>query len=176
MLGNVDYNAELQAITPTAKQTNAAPCAVSVREIWWITMLAEVVMNYMGWSGAWFPSATYPDNREPGWSLWRCMVPRANSCYVGSWTGPDGDMLCVKPCSTNAEALRWKSPGGRFLIDATLRALWLRAAGSCGPSPRDGKRGKESRSSRGCVRHQTTASDGDSPPSGTSPGRSGFPT
>lgn len=48
--------------------------------------------------------------------------------HVGVWTGPHGDLICVKHCDTREEAERYLSPGGRTILAATLKAWKKRAA------------------------------------------------
>lgn len=86
-------------------------------------MLAELVMARCGWDAVWFLAARGP-TPAPGERWWHFM--RKGACLVGTWTGPDGDLLCVRPCATVAEAEANLSPPGRSVLDATLRALWLR--------------------------------------------------
>ena len=85
-------------------------------------MLAELIMSRCGWDAVWFLAArgaTLP----PGARWWHFL--RKGACLVGTWTGPDGDLLCVRPCLTVEEAERWLAPPGRTVLDATTRSLWL---------------------------------------------------
>lgn len=76
--------------------------------------LVEELMRKYGWEAIWFPDATYPGPRAP------------RRFYVGTWTGPDGDLLCVRPCETKEEAETALSPPGASVRDAALRAAALR--------------------------------------------------
>jgi len=60
-------------------------------------------MQMFGWTDIWFPAR----------KRW----------YVGVWTGPDNDLLCVKHCKTNAEAEQFLSPCGSTLAEACTRAV-----------------------------------------------------
>ena len=47
-----------------------------------------------------------------------------------TWTGPQGDLLCVRgTLKTNQEAEAWLSPCARSIWRAVLKALWLRWTG-----------------------------------------------
>ncbi len=90
-------------------------------------MIAEYIMSRCGWDAVWYlggdpSSARYL--RAPGARWWHFL--RAGACLVGEWTGPDMDLLCVRQCDSAADARRWLSPPGRFVLDATLRSLWVR--------------------------------------------------
>jgi hypothetical protein len=43
--------------------------------------------------------------------------------HAGIDTGPQGDLICVRPCLTNEEAERWLSPGGWTPDEAVDLAL-----------------------------------------------------
>lgn len=47
--------------------------------------------------------------------------------HAGVWTGPDRDLLCVKPCDTAEDAERWLSPGGHSPEGAVRIALAKRS-------------------------------------------------
>jgi hypothetical protein len=66
-------------------------------------MVYDVVMEYFGWDSLWHPN--------PG--QW----------YVGIWTGPDRDLLCVKHCETAEEAEQCLSPQGECYEDAFTLAM-----------------------------------------------------
>jgi len=61
------------------------------------------LMDYFGWHDVWHPN---PDQ-------W----------YVGHWTGPDSDLLCVKRCETREEAEEHLSPQGTTLESAIRQAM-----------------------------------------------------
>lgn len=46
------------------------------------------------------------------------------SWFVGTWTGPQRDLICLKECKTNKEANKWLSPAGKTILSATLKAVW----------------------------------------------------
>lgn len=86
-------------------------------------MLAEFIMARCGWDAIWFLAAD-GDPPAPGARWWYFL--RQGACLVGTWTGPDGDLLCVRPCTTSTEAELNLAPPGRTILDATLRSLWRR--------------------------------------------------
>lgn len=96
-------------------------------------------MSRCGWDAVWYPGgggdASSPRYEPaPGDRWWHFL--RKGACLVGTWTGPDVDLLCVREATTAAEAELWLSPPGRFVLDAALRSLWLRWFGPCqSPSP-----------------------------------------
>lgn len=86
-------------------------------------MIAEYIMSRCGWDAVWFLEAI-GEKPAPGAKWWHFL--RSGACLVGVWTGPDGDLLCVRRCETAEEAERWLSPPGRIILDAALRSLWRR--------------------------------------------------
>jgi len=58
---------------------------------------------------------------SPWWLAWT-----RKNVFVGTWTGPDHDLLCVGRATTNEEAERMLSPAGYTLLDAALRSAWTR--------------------------------------------------
>lgn len=90
-------------------------------------MIAEFIMSRCGWDAVWYLEAC-GDTPAPGEHWWH--FARLGACIVGTWTGPDGDLLCVRSCDSVAEAKANLSPPGRFILDATLRSLWRRWARS----------------------------------------------
>jgi hypothetical protein len=79
-------------------------------------MIAEMIMSHYAWE-VWMPNT---GQRRPPWALF------ADGFHVGTWTGPDGDLLCVRKCETAEEAERWLSPPAPTILLACLRALWRR--------------------------------------------------
>lgn len=69
--------------------------------------LVDYLMDYMGWQDIWHPN--------PG--QW----------FMGVWTGPQDDLLCIKKCRTREEANRFLSPEGKSIDDACIKAMkmWL---------------------------------------------------
>jgi hypothetical protein len=49
--------------------------------------------------------------------------------HAGVWTGPEFDLIAVKPCGDNEEANWWISPGGWTPEEATELALELLRTG-----------------------------------------------
>lgn len=81
-------------------------------------MLSELIMRRYGWDAIWCPEAADPPVRRTS--------PWVGRCLVGTWTGPDADLLCVKPCETSEEAERFLSPMAHSILGAVLRAAWHR--------------------------------------------------
>ena len=77
-----------------------------------------LIVHHLKWDALWYanPGPTYLQ-------YLRIFGPR---WHAGTWTGPDGDLVCVKKCHTSAEAERCLSPSGWTPGDAVLRALWHR--------------------------------------------------
>ncbi len=49
--------------------------------------------------------------------------------FVGVWTGPDADLLCVKRQDDRVwQARRWCAPPGRTILDACVRGLLVYGA------------------------------------------------
>lgn len=76
-------------------------------------MFTERLMQSLGWESVWAPDA---GDR---------LLTRPRSYYVGTWTGPDHDLLCVRRCETSAEAERCLSPVGHSILFAAVRSLML---------------------------------------------------
>lgn len=87
-------------------------------------MLAEVIMAIYGWEVWSSPIDPEDDVRRRG--AWRPWHVFADGFLVGTWTGPDRDLLCVMRCETAEEAERWLSPPAPTILLATLRSLALR--------------------------------------------------
>ena len=131
-------------------------------------MISEFVMNYMGWDGVWMPGALPVELRTPAVPL-PPLIPEVGACLVGTWTGPDGDLLCVRECDTAEEAEKWLSPPGRMIIDAVARSVWLRFVGAR-TSPCD-TASRGSRSSTGYRGRPKHSDADDSPPTHPAPSR-----
>lgn len=86
-------------------------------------MIAEVIMTLFGWDEIWVPTAD--DHPEPRLGRVRELF-LARQYMVGVWTGPDADMLCVRRCSWQCDADRYRSPPGWTILDATLRSVLVR--------------------------------------------------
>lgn len=96
-------------------------------------------MNRCGWDAVWF-LGTYgqpapwwngpePDPTVHPW--WSLKFLGTNSrgdghVLVGIWSGPHGDLLCVRDCETREDANRWLAPSGRTILHACMKSLWLR--------------------------------------------------
>lgn len=130
-----------------------------------ISVIAQILMSHLGWSDAWFPNAQTREDPDPLHRWWHNVIPPLGSCFVGVWTGPHGDMLCVRRCFTRKEARRWASPPGRTILHATLRALWLLVAGPSAASsqPRDKSRTVVRSSQAYAVRHRLASGGGSHP-------------
>lgn len=81
-------------------------------------MLSEVIMHRMGWTHAWY---AHPGPLSLRWT--REVLVRGR-WMVGVWTGAHNDLLCVKQCTTDAEAETYLSPAAPTVLLACLAALW----------------------------------------------------
>lgn len=81
-------------------------------------MLAEWLMERYGWHDVWFLGSN-------GLTSGPLRFVRPDACYVGIWTGPDMDLLCVRECPTAEEAERCLSPSGWTILHASIRS-WLK--------------------------------------------------
>lgn len=89
-------------------------------------MIAEVLMALFGWDEIWAPGVGDPENPAPGSKNRVVELFQVRAFMVGVWTGPDGDMLCVRRCSWQCDAERYASPPGRTILDAALRSMLVR--------------------------------------------------
>lgn len=80
-------------------------------------MILELLMNYCGWEAVWAPHAGHR-------AVWRPCL--GGPWFVGTWTGPQHDLICVKRCATLEEAAGLISPPGRTILHAALLSLWKR--------------------------------------------------
>lgn len=64
--------------------------------------------------------------RLMGWVVWDLD---AEAYFVGVWTGPDEDLIAVRPCKTYAAANYWLSCSANTLAGAVFRSLVLRFTG-----------------------------------------------
>lgn len=99
-------------------------------------MLARLVMHCFGWSDVWFTGGI--SLYGPAWfariphRTWRSLKSAVapgrayGSVFVGRWTGPQHDLICIRECSTNEEAERWLSPPARTITGAALKSAWKR--------------------------------------------------
>ena len=76
-------------------------------------------MAFYGFTNIWYsnpwPIGTVPTHDTPG-QRW----------FIGVWTGPDRDLLCLKKCETIAEAEIWLSPAGwdiRHALEGAIKKL-----------------------------------------------------
>jgi len=87
------------------------------------TWITEQMVMY-GWSDIWYANP-YP----LGTDLTRVTVSKKKNFgkrwFVGDFTGPDGDLVCVKECQTAEEAERWLSPAGATIQEAVSLAVAL---------------------------------------------------
>ena len=88
-------------------------------------MIAETLMHFCGWDAVWYCDICSDDDPEELRRGWRELIPAKDGCLVGTWTGPDRDLLCVRECDTTEEAERWLSPAGRTILHASLRSLYV---------------------------------------------------
>lgn len=97
-------------------------------------MIVECLMERYGWHDVWYLGSNRPERYRHWWSF---VNPSA--CYVGIWTGPDLELLCVRRCVTAEEAEQALSPAGWTIVHAAIRAwLKLRSIESKrSPSPHD---------------------------------------
>ena len=90
----------------------------------------------MGWTDLWFahpgelikPILKYWRNNPKFWLLEApyydfCSLHNGR-CFVGVWSGPQNDLICLKHCETNREAETYLSPPGITIAHACLKALW----------------------------------------------------
>lgn len=81
--------------------------------------MIHLLMYAMEWDSIWFVGSA------PRWTTGvRWWFKHGDTFFVGVWTGPQRDLICVRHCDTNAEAERWLSPGSRTLWGAALKSLW----------------------------------------------------
>lgn len=83
-------------------------------------MLAEWLMERYRWRDIWYLGSNRPVRYRHWWNF---IGPSA--CYVGIWTGPDLDLICLRKCATAEEAEEWLSPPGWTIAHAAIRA-WLK--------------------------------------------------
>lgn len=88
-------------------------------------MISEFIMSKMGWDAVWYlgggglePGQNPPPGHHRWWHRWSL-----GSVFVGTWTGPDGDLVCVKRCQTRDEANRWLSPPAHTVLDGCARSF-----------------------------------------------------
>ena len=81
-------------------------------------MLAEWFMERYGWDAVWFIGSN-------GLKHGPFKFMGTDTCYVGVWTGPDSDLLCVRECSTREEAERCLAPSGWTITHAAVRS-WVK--------------------------------------------------
>jgi len=78
-------------------------------------MIAEWLMERYGWDAVWFLGSNRPERFRHWWNF---IGP--NTCYIGVWTGPDLDLLCVRECPTATEAEQNLSPAGWTITHAAI--------------------------------------------------------
>lgn len=99
----------------------------------------EQMMDRYGWDALWYPDAGHPD------------ITSSREFFVGVWTGPDADLLCVKTCETIKAAERFLSPSAPTAIEAALASerLLRRAVTASGrDTPSRGSRNSTRRRAR----------------------------
>ena len=76
-------------------------------------MITEYMMHRFGWADiCYFGPRTFFQSLKWG-ERW----------HIGVWTGPQNDLLCLKPCKTNEECEIWLSPGGTTIKLAMIGAI-----------------------------------------------------
>jgi hypothetical protein len=80
-------------------------------------MIVEWIMNRYGWKDIWCLGSNGPLD-----STFKFLGPE--KCYVGIWTGPEQDLLCLRKCSTVEQAEKFLSPGGWTILHAVLLSVW----------------------------------------------------
>lgn len=95
-------------------------------------MLVESIMHFMNWDAIWYA--------HPG-SI-KTAMSQAGRWYVGRWTGPDSDLVCIRAVASSQAAEAALSPGGHTILTATLKALWLKFRGGHKVCPECRKRVK----------------------------------
>lgn len=83
-------------------------------------MIAEWLMERYGWDAVWFLGS----NGRTGRYSRPLNFLRRDACLVGTWTGPDLDLLCVRKCQTAEDAEAYLSPSGWTVTHAAIRAWW----------------------------------------------------
>jgi hypothetical protein len=81
-------------------------------------VLVEWIMDHFGWRDIWFLGANRPKRYRRWWQF-----TSHDCCFVGVWTGPDADLICVRDCETAIEAEQCLAPGGRTITHATIRSI-----------------------------------------------------
>jgi len=76
-------------------------------------MLAELLMHKIGFTDIWYAHPGAPKTLGGRW-------------HAGHWTGPDGDLICVKICLTKQESEYFLSPDANSILGAILKAWWKR--------------------------------------------------
>jgi len=109
-------------------------------------MITEIICHWMHWDSVWYASPgpfwCWPPRQAWQWFQMAALGIRYRTLdgrvrwgtpgrwHVGTWTGPQHDLLCLKKCATNAEAEKFLSPGGPTILLAALVALikaWYRS-------------------------------------------------
>jgi hypothetical protein len=70
-----------------------------------------------GWSDIYYANPFLP-NDDP-----QCDEP--NRWHVGVRTGPGNNVICVKQCTTEEEANKYRSPAGNSINEALTKAIRL---------------------------------------------------
>lgn len=78
-------------------------------------MMIELLMHLWGFDAVWYA--------HPG-SL--SLAIKNGRWHVGLWTGPHGDLVCVRHCDSRTEAEKHLSPGSRTVMSALIKAIYLR--------------------------------------------------
>ncbi len=83
-------------------------------------MLVECLMERYGWEAVWFLGR---NGLRRNCHLFGFL--NRYTCYVGTWTGPDLDLICVCRCKSSEEAEKSLSEPGYTILHAVIRS-WLK--------------------------------------------------
>jgi len=77
-------------------------------------VIAEFLMHVAGFDAIWYAHpGKYSFFSDGRW-------------HAGHWSGPDGDLVCVRMCATKEVAEKSLSPGSHTVVGALLKALVVR--------------------------------------------------
>ena len=82
------------------------------KDVW---MIIETIMHLLNWNDIWYAHpGDFRTNLKQG------------RFHVGVWTGPQMDLICIRKANTNSEAEKYLSPGGRTILEATIKSVYKR--------------------------------------------------
>lgn len=87
-------------------------------------MIAEWIMRRHNWTAVWYcHNASFRRRMKTSWTYAFLCGPNV---FVGNWSGPDRDLVCVKcESENNIVARRLQSPAGWTILDAAVRS-WIK--------------------------------------------------